>query len=278
MITRYEPLPPEVTGLPSPLLMEAVIGGVPCLQFGGDVLCDAADGVRTADLRAVAREPGAVDTTNGGEPLYHVYRNVRPALLSESMERFGFSYALTTFKAGTIGGGAEWVRTRGHTNSDAPGTNLSYPEIHEVLRGEAWLYLQHGATEHPTDAVTIPLMAGDKAVVAPGWASLLVNVGVSELIVGTWRMADCETERTALAERGGMAHFVLRGGDGAPFCEANSRYKAVPEARTAAPKELPDWGLTRTESLLAAFHRSPEYLRCLLRPQDFADVWKSLYD
>lgn len=278
MITRYEPLPPGVTGLPSPLRMEAVIGDVPCLQFGDDVLCDAAEGVRSAALRAVAREPGAVDRTNGAEPLYHVYRNVRPALLADAMNRYGFSYALTAFKAGTIGGGAEWVRTRGHTNSDAPGTNLSYPEIHEVLRGEAWLYLQHGTTDRPTDAVTIPLAAGDKAVVAPGWASLLANVGAGELIVGTWRMADCETERTALAAFGGMAHFVLRGENGEPFCAPNAHYKDAPAPRIAQPKELPDWGLTHAEPLLAAFHRSPEYLRCLLRPQDFADVWRTLYD
>lgn len=278
MITPYEPLPPEVTGLPSPVGMEAGADRVPHLQFVGDVLCDAPEGVRSADLRFIVRDTGSVDAMNGAELLYQVYRNVRPALLADAMNRYGFSYALTTFKAGTIGGGAEWVRTRGHTNSDAPGTNLSYPEIHEVLRGDAWLYLQHGASGRPNDVVTIPLSPGEKAVVAPGWASLLVNVGAAELVVGTWRMADCHTDRAALGAIGGMAHFILRDPSGTPFCEANPRYGVVPAARVAVAKELLDWGLTPSEPLLAAFHRSPEYLRCLLRPQDFADVWKTLYD
>ncbi|MBC8139553.1 MAG: hypothetical protein H8F28_27045 [Fibrella sp.] len=279
MTAIYADLPPETTGFPSPLGIELAGDTTPRLHFEPDVHTDAPESRHTTDLLAVAREPDAISKASMPQTLYHVYRNVRTTeAMHEEVTRRGLCYTLMVLRDGTIHDTPEWVRTRGHTNSLAPGTNLPYPEIHELLHGEACLYLQHGVTDGVDDVVILPLRAGDKAVVAPGWASLLANVGAEPLVVGTWRMGDCHTEHTELVAQGGMAHFLVRGGNGTPLFEANNRYKVVPEPRIAAPKELPDWGLTRAEPLLAAFHRSPESLRCLLRPQDFADVWKTLYD
>lgn len=280
MIAVFPDLLPETTGLPSPLGIESGGDTAPSLRLGDGVQTDEPEIRSTPDLLAVAYRPDAIlQGSMPQSPLYSVYRNVRTTeAMHDEITRRGLCYTLMVVRDGVIPNTPEWVRTRGHENSRAPGTSLSYPEIHEVLHGEAWLYLQHGITDGVNDVVVMPLRAGDKTVVAPGWASLLVNIGSEPLVVGTWRMEDCHTEHAELAAHGGMAHFVLRGEHDSPFCEANSRYKAVPEPRTAAPKELSDWGLTRAEPLLAAFHRSPEYLRCLLRPQDFADVWKTLYD
>lgn len=263
------------TGLPTPLMLSRDASGAILPVFGEGVRTAEAAEVRYAqDLAGFLREPDAVVP---GDVLYSVQRGVAPDTLAGEMERRGLRYALTVLRAGGVGQGREWVRTRGHHNSMAPGTNLPYPEIHEAISGDGLLYLQHGTAGHPTEVVVLPLTAGDKAVVAPGWASLLVNVGESPLVIGTWRMEDCHTESNDLQSFGGMAHFVLRGDDGTVFV-ANGRYTSVPEPRRVTPKELPDWGLTRAEPLLAAFHRSPDSLRSLLRPQDFADVWKTLYD
>lgn len=276
MQTNTLTLESPATGLSSPLTVSFLDDGAPRFGFGPEVQTGEPAEIRyAADLRPLLREP---ETAVAGDALYAVQRYVMPANVAAEMERRGLRYVLTALRAGTVRGSAEWVRTRGHTNSVAPGTHLPYPEIHEVLHGEAWLYLQHGATDRPEDVVILPLAAGDKAVVAPGWASLLANVGTAPLVVGTWRMEDCQTETAEFQARGGMAHFILRNQSGGPVCAANPRYKAAPAPRPAEPKELPDFGLTRGEPLLAAFHHSPEYLRCLLRPQDFAEIWKSLYD
>ncbi|MBC8140935.1 MAG: hypothetical protein H7Y38_05785 [Armatimonadetes bacterium] len=278
MIAAYPELLPETTGLPSPVGVELQSGTKPQLRFERDVRTDVADDRWTTDLADVAREPDTLRRARA-EPVYTVYRRVLPGGgVSREIERHGLTYNLLVMRGGTLPGATEYVRNRGHANSVAPGTSLPYPEIHELLTGEAWLYLQHGTTDTPTDTVVIPLRAGQKAIIAPGFASLIVNVGDKPLVVGTWRMNDCETRHDELEALGGMAHFVLKGGDGKPFCEANERYKTVPVPRTALPHVLPDFGLSEGEPLLSAFHRSPESLRCLLRPQDFADTWKTLYD
>ncbi len=271
-------LPPDVTGLPSPL--GVTHGDVPTLSFGRDVRTGAVETRRVSELGGVLyrSDPAGGDPATGDAALYAIYRDVRPDGLSDAIEQRGLCYTLLVVKSGTIPGSPEWARTRGHTNPAAPGTPVGYPEIHEVLQGEARLYLQEGVTDHPNAIAVMPLYAGDKAVVAPGWASLLANVGTEPLVVGTWRMADCLTAHQEIERHGGMAYFVLEGQGGEPVYAPNPRYRSVPEPRPLVPKELPAFGLTRAEPLLAAFHQNPEYLRCLLRPQDFADVWKTLYD
>ena len=250
MVAAYPDLLPEVTGLPSPVGIELQSGVKPLLRFARDVRTDLEDDRWTTDLADVAREP---ETLGKGRamPVYTVYRNVQSfGTLSEEVERHGLCYTLLAMRGGTLLTTPEYGRTRGHTNSVAPGTHIPYPEIHEVLTGDAWLYLQQGATNSPADTVVMPLHSGDKAVVAPGWASVLVNIGEKPLIVGTWRMADCQTEHDALVALGGMAHYILRSDTGKPFCEANEHYKTVPVPRHVVPREFPDFGLTTGEPLL----------------------------
>lgn len=278
MIAAYPELMPETTGLPSPIGVELQSGIKPHLRFSRDIRTTVEDDRWTTDIADVCREPDTVRRARA-EPLYTVYRKVEPATgITAEMERHGLIYNLLIMRGGTVTGTPEYVRNRGHANSVAPGTSLPYPEIHEILTGEAWLYLQEGTSDTPADTVILPLHAGQKAIIAPGWASLLANVGEKPLVVGTWRMAECETRYDALETLGGMAHFMLKGDDGKPFCEANEQYRTVPVPRTAKSHIFPDFGLSESEPLLSAFHRSPESLRCLLRPQDFMNTWKTLYD
>ena len=278
MVVAYPELLPEITGLPSPVGLELQDGIKPQLRFARDVRTDLEDDRWTTDLSDLSSDPEAVRRARA-VPVYTVYRQVKPiGGIADEIVRHGLLYNLLVMRGGVLPGTPEYFRSRGHSNSVAPGTNLPYPEIHEVITGEAWLYLQSNATDAPEDTVKMPLHAGQKAIVAPGWASLLVNISEKPLVVGTWRMADCRTEHEALEALGGMAHFVLKGDNNKPTCEANPRYKTVPVPRTASPHDFPDFGLSDKEPLLAAFHRSPESLRCLLRPQDFTNTWKTLYD
>jgi glucose-6-phosphate isomerase len=264
------------SGLPECRMYAGPGAALPSLDLGPSVDADAATEARTAaDLTAVLRDPASA---RPDDPLYRVWRGVAPREAADDIARRGLSFAVLVMRAGCVAGSAELCRTRGHTNPPAPGTTLAYPEVHEVWHGDALLYLQSAAAPEPGDVVVMPLTAGDRAVVAPGWASLLVNVGDGPLAVGTFRMADCAPEHAALSALGGMAHRALRA-DFRPYTlEPNPRYTYVPEPRRLSPRDLPDWGLTHGGApLLTAFRRNPDFLRFLLRPQDYADVWATLY-
>jgi len=288
-------LKPEETGLPSALTVYCD-EGTPGLIFEADIQRRAVEQISAMDLRWVMAQP---EPANGTDSLYTIYKDIRPENLTDEIERRGLMYVLTVLRSGTIQGTDEWVRTSGHIASTASGTSMRYPEVYEVLFGNGLLYLQNGTGDRVSDTVVIPLSIGDKAVVAPGWASMLVNIGARTLVVGSWYVNGMLSrgfsekepdimpapddpplfhEKAELLERGGMAHYALQDSEGAPSYGENPRYVNVPMPRTVLPKEMPEWGLSRTTPLLTTFHENPDYFRFLLRPQDYETIWKTLYD
>jgi glucose-6-phosphate isomerase, archaeal len=272
-----EPAAEEAAGNPGDLRpwagMEVTLQDGPLLAFGTHIVVPGLEQRTSAELAPVLLAPEA---GREQDVIYTVYRGVGPKEMLPEIQRRGLVYVVLAMRPGTIG--AEWVRTRGHTNPDARATSVAYPEVHEVWHGEGLLYLQNEVAAEVSDVVVIPLRAGEKAVVAPGWACLLANVGSGPLVVGSWRTADCIPQTDALTARGGMAHYVLPGaGPGAWAFEANPRYEHLSVPRTLTPQDLPDFGLKHNEPMLATFHTNPDFLRFLLRPQDYTDVWARVY-
>lgn len=250
--------------------MEVSLQEGPLLSFGPSAVASGLEQRTAAELAPVLMSP---ESGREQDVIYTVYRGIGTKEVLPEIERRGLTYVALAMRPGTIGG--EWVRTRGHTNPDARATSVAYPEVHEVWSGEALLYLQNEAV---SDIVTIPLRAGEKAVVAPGWACLLANVGDTPLVVGTWRTADCIPQTDALTTHGGMAYYILPGAaPGLWTFAANPKYPSAPTPRTIMPHDLPDFGLKHDEPMLMTFHANPDFLRFLLRPQDYGDVWARVY-
>ncbi|MES2464374.1 MAG: glucose-6-phosphate isomerase family protein [Armatimonadota bacterium] len=247
------------------------------LQFSPEVSVEAEERRKSADLQTLLCDPShsASDDT-----LYTLYRRVAPTPESqEEIVRRGLVYTALALRPGTIGP-QELARTRGHGNSSAPGTNIAYPEVHEIWHGHGLLYLQNGVTSDAgREAIVTPLFPGDKAVVAPGWASLLVNVGDTPLVVGSWRCEDCILQLDALASLGGMAHFLLKGEESGTWtAEPNARYgTGLLPPRIVTSHDISAFGLKKEEPMLTAFRRNPDFLRFMIRPQDYESVWSSLY-
>ncbi|GEM_PF-3063547 len=245
------------------------------VRFGPEVTAPEPERRAAADLGPVLYEP---ERASADDLLYSVYRGVTPREQAEEIRRRGLVFVTTVLRGGTLRGSEERVRTRGHVNSAASSTRIGYPEAHEVWSGRGLLYLQQGVDPAPQDILTLMLAPGDKAVVAPGWAALMVNIGEEPLVLGTWRTDDCVTEYDAVVAQGGMAHFVLKSENARGYdLEPNPKYHTVVIPREVTERDLPDFGLRRGEPMLTSFHRNPDFLRFLIRPQDYDHVWNTLY-
>lgn len=246
------------------------------LQFGEDIsVASLAEQRFAADLAPVVRAP---QMARPDDLLYTVYRDVAPESMTEEIRRRGLVYVALVMRSGTIGD--EWARTRGHVNPPAPASNIPFPEVHEVWHGSALLYLQKEAAPTVTDTVIVPLHAGDKAVVPPGWAGMICNIGETPCVLGSWRAAESVPQHDALAALGGMGHFILRassGPYGSSHFDTNSRYHRVAPPRSIEAGEQIDFGLKSGEPMLTTFHRNPDFLRYMMRPQDYEQVWDTLY-
>lgn len=276
-------------------------GASPELRFGPSVSAPPPAQRTRAEMRPFLREPPPASAAAPESPsaaasderdvLYTVYRGVAPAEAQDAIEQRGLLYVALVMRPGTIAaaagpdgaddGDAEWVRTRGHTNSLAAGTPIPFPEVHEVWHGRALAYLQKEAAPDVSDVVTVLLGPGDKIVIPPGWASLMVNVDPDRpLAFGSWRPRDCVPRYTDLEALGGMAHFVIAEPARAdrPFrFEPNTRYRNAPIPRAAPARDYPEFGLQGGTPMLTTFRRNPDFFRFLARPQDHDAVWSGLY-
>jgi len=243
-------------------------------RFGAGVIATEPEVHLTGELNAVLLDPAAAgDDTR---TLYSVCRDVAPEESVEAIRRARLVYVVLMLRPGRIG--EEWTRTRGHINPLAPGTALPYPEVHEVWQGHALLYLQTAASDAPEDVVTVEMLPGQKAIVPPGWASLLVNIGEIPLVCATWRARGSEPGYAALEALRGMAHYVLAGPEPGKWTfEPNTRYRTAPVPRRVPCPEMPEAGLRPGEPMLTTFRSNPEFFHYMKRPQDSDRLWAGLY-
>jgi glucose-6-phosphate isomerase len=123
--------------------------------------------VRTAeDLRAVLADPGCTCTG----PVYYMYRDVARSGKDRSwLTRQQIRFDITVIPPREICG--EFIKTKGHFHPDNP-SGTGYPEIYEVLAGEAHYLIQN---QDCSDVVMIMARTGEIVVVPPGYGHVTIN-------------------------------------------------------------------------------------------------------
>ena len=96
--------------------------------------------VRTLnDMQCVLANPDQ----SGDTPLYFMYRDL--ALTAEDrayLNEQNLRFDITVIPPGTVGG--EYVKTKGHYHPISP-SGIGYPELYQVLAGEALYHLQRSS-------------------------------------------------------------------------------------------------------------------------------------
>ena len=82
--------------------------------------------------------------------------------------------------------GKEFNKTIGHDHPIVPGTSITYPELYEVLEGEAIFLLQDSADEKIKDVFAIKAKAGNKVVIPPNYEHLIINASDKDLKTCNW--------------------------------------------------------------------------------------------
>jgi glucose-6-phosphate isomerase len=175
--------------------------------------------VRTIEeIRGVLRDPAC----SCGEPLYFMYRD-----LSKSGEDHrwlreqGLRYDITVIPPRILCG--EFVKTKGHHHPDAPG-GIPYPEIYEVLGGEAHYLLQTGPAD---DVRLVRAGPGDRVLIPPGFGHVSINPGRDTLVMANIVSTRFESDYTVYERLHGGAYYELSDGR----FERNPRYPGVPPLR-----------------------------------------------
>ena len=100
------------------------------------VVCQGTSGKGTEKMRGVLRNPNY----DREEAFYSFFEGIALKEDVPAFQEFGLRYDLIIVRPGTAAG--EFKKTSGHYHSVVPGRDVSYPEIYEVLQGNALFMLQ----------------------------------------------------------------------------------------------------------------------------------------
>jgi glucose-6-phosphate isomerase len=205
------------------------------------------------------------DILKGNErELYYMYRDLALSRSDhEIIKEHHLRYDITIIPSGMLG--KEYVKTFGHYHPSVPGTDLSYPELYEVLNGEACYLLQKKESETVSDVVMIQASAGDKVIIPPSYGHVTINNSNKELKMANWVSDDFSSVYEPYIEKHGAAYYLIEDG---PI--PNPYYGDVPEVREIRAGSAAEVGLIGNKEIYGLVHEI-EKLDFLNKPQDF--VW-----
>jgi len=166
--------------------------------------------------------------------------------------------------------GCEYVKTAGHYHPCVPHTDVSYPELYEVLEGEAHYLLQKCEEDAITDAILIKAGEGEKVIIPPGYGHITINASLRRLRMANWVARDFESLYAPIREKGGGAYFFLDRG-----IVQNPSYVQVPEIRLCKPANIK--GLPRSKEVYGLV-KDIRKLEFLTKPHEYEWVFEKLYD
>lgn len=234
------------------------------LKFGDKVT--VADVRKLHDMDDVVFDREWFEKTDEiNKDMYYMFRDLAKSDSDlEIIKSRHLRYDITRIPPGMLG--SEYIKTVGHYHPKVPGTDVSYPEIYQVLEGSATYLLQKvelGEEDIVLDVVVIKAEKGDLVLVPPGYGHVTINASEKTLEMANWVCRDFSSVYEPIKRLTGAAYFLLKDG----FAK-NPLYRGIPPIRYTAPLSSEEFGLDPGESMYELIH-NPEKLGFLTGPQDF---------
>ncbi len=240
------------------------------LKFGGQLI--EPDVRRLLDLREVAFDTAWFEAA-ADRDAYYMYRDLAlTAADKEAITRHQLRYDITIIPPFNMG--LEFVKTYGHYHPRVnPKLRYTYPEIYEVLDGDAHYLLQRAQNEEiVNDVILVKASRGDKVIVPPNYGHVTINPSERTLKMANWVCRSFESLYESYAKLRGGAYYELINGR----LLVNRAYHNVPEIRVAYPVEVPDQGLVKRKPMYELIEE-PYLLEFLTAPEMHTALFQELY-
>jgi len=206
------------------------------LEFGGKRR--EPDIRRLNDMREVIFDQGWLAGAKDFE-LYFMYRDLSLSRGDgEKLQEQGLRYDITVIPPNMLG--REYIKTAGHYHPLVPEDNVTYPELYEVLEGEALYLLQ---SQDLGDIVVVYASAGDKVLVPPNYGHITINRSNKTLKMANYVARNFSSLYDPIKEKAGGAYFFTKDG----WIKNERCPEAAGLRRVEAPdnKKLAKIGLTK---------------------------------
>jgi glucose-6-phosphate isomerase, archaeal len=230
---------------------------------GADVLVEEDLVRRLADMRDVLADGAG---HQGRSIAYRMLNGVRRAE-DDHLADLPLRYELTAMTGRPIGW--EAAKTLGHVHVRPQGSSIGYPEVVEVVHGEAGFLVQdlvaspHGPLSRR--AWLVRARAGDRVVLPPDLAHVTIDLGAGPLVFSDVIDRAARGIYAGVAAARGFGWYV--GADG-QLC-ANPRYAQAPLLEEVSAVE---WSGPATAALYSTFRDEPSRFSWLSEPERFGEA------
>ncbi len=205
---------------------------------------------------------------------YYMYRGLfRDENDKEKIFQNNLRYDITIITPQMLG--KEFPKTLGHEHAKANGTDLSYPEIYEMLKGEGDFLIQRREGDKITEIRAIKIRQGEKIIIPPNYAHFMLNVQDTEIIMANWFEKNAKSDYSPIKEKRGAGYFAIKSENNSINWIKNENYSAVPELKIYEAKDfnylLEQFSISPNEPMYNLVN-SIEKLDFLKNPQKYA--WK----
>jgi len=204
---------------------------------------------------------------------YYMYRDLSLTPTdADTITRHQLRYDITIIPPFQMG--LEFVKTYGHYHPRVnPELRYTYPEVYEVLEGDAHFLLQHAQNEYVVDEIIlVKATRGDKVIVPPNCGHVTINPSEKTLRMANWVCRSFESLHEPYTQYHGGAYYELINGR----LLLNRAYDKVPESRIAYPKETPECGLVKRKPMYELIEE-PFLLEFLTAPEKHSALFDELY-
>src|SRR5512137_2950897 len=175
------------------------------MEFNGKILTP--DVRRLIDMKEVILDQNWLAGAEDFE-LYYMYRDLSLSRADkEKLLQNDLRYDITIIPPNMLG--REYIKTAGHYHPNVAGSIVTYPELYEVLEGEALYLLQNLDL---SDVVAVYASATDKVLVPPGYGHITINRSNKTLKMANYVARNFSSLYNPIRERAGGAYFFTKDG------------------------------------------------------------------
>ncbi|MBS7631761.1 glucose-6-phosphate isomerase [Candidatus Bathyarchaeota archaeon] len=212
---------------------------------------------RLKDLHEVAYDKNFLNRAKENIPVYYIYRNVCREMDWHLFVPHKIRHDISLIPAFNIG--KEFVKTLGHYHPIAEG-KLTYPEVYEIVSGEAHYLLQKIEGSKVVDVVVVDAKEGDKVIIPPDYGHVTINPSERTLIMANLVSTQFNPIYQPMREMGGAAYYELKG----HLFVKNERYFNTPQIRFCRPST--ELRSLQGNSLYSLFLKNPGMFEYLNKP------------
>lgn len=181
--------------------------------------------------------------------LYYVYRDLAENKTDkEKIVSQNLRYDITVLNPIILG--KEFNKTAGHDHPLVPNAEITYPEIYEILEGEAIFLLQDSEKNKIKDIRAVKAGKNDKVIIPPDYEHLIINSTNQELKTANWICREFPSNLyKPFRSQQGFSYYGLKDNSKIKWVK-NKHYGAAAEPKFSEPNRMLErFGINKNQPL-----------------------------